>query len=177
MVSRPVEPTSFERWYEQRGGDFDPTDREILRAGWNACLASPSPPEAVRSDGTGQDDKGSFDPRIHIPGVWRCAKCQFRLIQSNLNAQDGTVTARDEASAPCPNCAVPLWRVTWREEAEDLIRTQDETWGRALEAGKRYGDELREAARALVEWYDGEFIEGADELFKALRLAASTGEK
>ena len=93
------------------------------------------------------EDKGSFDPRIHVPGVWRCAKCQFRLIQSNLNARDGSVTARDEAGEPCPNCAVPLWRVTWREEAEDCLRNEEQVWERGLEAGKRYGEE-----RAIGAW-------------------------
>lgn len=108
-------------------------------------------PEQLASDT--QADKGNFDSRIHIPGVWRCAKCQFRLIQSNLNSRDGSVTARDEAGEPCPNCAVPLWRVTWREEAEDLMHTQDETWDRALEAGKRYGAETEaRVARFCRHW-------------------------
>ena len=55
----------------------------------------------------------------YIPGVFRCAKCNFRLVQSNLNAADGTVTARDNAGEKCPNCSVPLWRVSWKDEAQE----------------------------------------------------------
>ena len=60
---------------------------------------------------------GSFDPNIHVPGLWRCAKCGLQLLQSNLNSGDGTVTARDQAGDKCPNDDAPLWRVTWKEEA------------------------------------------------------------
>lgn len=35
--------------------------------------------------------------------------------------------------------AVPLWRVTWREEAEDCLCNEETV--RGLEAGKRYGEE------------------------------------
>ncbi len=84
------------------------------------------------------ESSGNFDPHVHVPGLWRCAKCQFRLIQSTLNDKDGTVTARDEAGVPCPNCAVPLWRVTWREEAEDARKSEETIWERGFEAGKRH---------------------------------------
>ena len=63
----------------------------------------------------------SFDPNIHVPGAWRCAKCGFGLIQSNLNATDGTVTARDKPGDTCPNDGAPLWRVTWRESYQEMM--------------------------------------------------------
>lgn len=115
-------------------------------------------------------DNGSFDPRIHVPGVWRCAKCQFRLIQSNLNAGDGSVTARDEAGEACPNCAVPLWRVTWREEAEDCLRDEETVWERGLEAGKRYGEELAIASfEAALQALSDEFLTRFGELESRLK--------
>ena len=52
---------------------------------------------------------------VYVPGAWRCAKCKFTLIQSNLNAQDGTVTARDDPGDKCPNDGAPLWRVSYRD--------------------------------------------------------------
>ncbi|MCE7797893.1 hypothetical protein LWE61_15185 [Sphingobium sufflavum] len=64
---------------------------------------------------------GNFDPHMHVPGVWRCAKCSFTLYQANLNAQDGTVTARDEAGDNCPNDGAPLWRVTWKDYATEQV--------------------------------------------------------
>lgn len=69
----------------------------------------------------------SFDPDVHVPGAWRCAKCGFRLQQMNLNAQDGTVTSRDQAGDVCPNDGAPLWRVTWKDDAlasDALIEAQ-----------------------------------------------------
>lgn len=95
-----------------------------------------------------------FDARVHVPGVWRCAKCNFRLIQSTLNARDGTVTARDAVGDKCPNCDVPMWRVTWREEAEDLMRTEEQTWERGLEAGKRYAAEQGARAEEALSLYE-----------------------
>lgn len=61
---------------------------------------------------------------IYRPGVWRCGKCNFRLVQANLNAGDGSVTARDNPGDKCQNDGGPLWRVTWRDEcleAEAMI--------------------------------------------------------
>jgi ssDNA-binding Zn-finger/Zn-ribbon topoisomerase 1 len=59
-----------------------------------------------------------------VPGLWNCPKCKFTLMQSNLNAKDGTVTARDTPGDKCPNCNKPLWRVserTYRKELEKLL--------------------------------------------------------
>jgi hypothetical protein len=85
----------------------------------------------------GGEEKG-YDPKVHVPGVWRCAKCNFQLIQSTLNANSGAITARDEPSS-CPNDGSPMWRVTWKEHAE--------------EAYERYEERLEEfaASRARVE--------------------------
>jgi rubrerythrin len=58
---------------------------------------------------------------VYVPGVWRCAKCDFRLIQSNLNANTGTITARDTPGDKCPNCHSPLWRVTERQERIEAL--------------------------------------------------------
>lgn len=60
------------------------------------------------------------DHLIYVPGTWYCPKCQFTLVQSNLNAADGTVTARDEPGDKCPNCSSPLWRVSWRQQAKEM---------------------------------------------------------
>lgn len=62
---------------------------------------------------------------VYTPGLWRCAKCSFMLVQRNLNANSGTVTARDQPGDKCPNCNVPLWRVTERENARDNYDAAD----------------------------------------------------
>lgn len=72
--------------------------------------------------------------KTYIPGVWRCAKCNFRLVQSTLNARDGTVTARDEPGEPCPNCKSPLWRVSWKDEAQENLALAENQIERAVRA-------------------------------------------
>jgi len=57
---------------------------------------------------------------LYVPGLWRCAKCGFHLVQANLNARDGSVTHRDAPGDKCPNDGAPLWRVTWKEQAQEL---------------------------------------------------------
>ncbi|KAF1006026.1 MAG: hypothetical protein GAK28_02934 [Luteibacter sp.] len=54
------------------------------------------------------------DTMVYVPGLWRCAKCEFELIQSNLHP-NGAVTARDQPGDKCPNCNSPLWRVTYKD--------------------------------------------------------------
>jgi DNA-binding MarR family transcriptional regulator len=63
---------------------------------------------------------GSFDPNIHVPGAWHCAKCGFRLQQMHLSASNGNLTARDDAGEKCPNDGSPLWRVTLLDEYREL---------------------------------------------------------
>lgn len=84
------------------------------------------------------------DAEIYVPGVWRCPKCRFRLIQANLNTHDGTVTARDNPGDRCPNCSGPLWRVTWKDEAEENLDIGIQQVSRAVAAEKRC-QELLEA--------------------------------
>jgi hypothetical protein len=62
----------------------------------------------------------SPDHLIYVPGTWCCPKCKFVLVQSNFNASDGTVTARDEPGDKCLNCDSLLWRVSWRQQAEEM---------------------------------------------------------
>lgn len=75
---------------------------------------------------------GERDDLIFVPGIWRCAKCKFTLVQSNLNAADGSVTARDKPGDKCPNDGSPLWRVSYRDWAlenekawEELLNRKD----------------------------------------------------
>jgi hypothetical protein len=84
---------------------------------------------------------------VYVPGQWRCAKCKFTLIQANLNANDGTVTARDQPGEKCRNCDSPLWRVTERDAGNEMIDRAAE----AFEAKRAAEARLAELARALEE--------------------------
>jgi rubrerythrin len=68
-----------------------------------------------------EDRVRALEALVYAPGRWRCAKCKFTLLQSNLNANTGTVTSRDAPGDKCPNCDAPLWRVSWKQEAEDNL--------------------------------------------------------
>lgn len=63
---------------------------------------------------------------VYVPGFWRCAKCGFHLVQSNLNASDGSITARDKPGEKCPNDGSPLWRVTEREAHHEMAKRCEE---------------------------------------------------
>jgi hypothetical protein len=48
-----------------------------------------------------------------VPGVLRCAKCDYELMKTNLYFNYGTVGPGDSETEPCPNGCGPLWPVTW----------------------------------------------------------------
>lgn len=94
---------------------------------------------------------------VYVPGLWRCPKCKFCLHQRNLNARDGTVTARDTPGDKCPNCAGPLWRVTERDAGNEMIDRAEEAFddkraaiARAEAAEARLSEAMSERA-VLVE--------------------------
>ena len=87
---------------------------------------------------------------VYVPGRWRCPKCKFVLSQFNLNANDGSVSTRDEAGDKCPNCDKPLWRVTWKEDAMEMAERALEQVQRAV---KKEGEALllRTALQGMVD--------------------------
>ena len=76
------------------------------------------------------------------PGVMRCARCKFRLnrINLNVNVNVGTVTAGDNKTEPCPNGCGPLWPVTWKQEADDCMKSAESLLDRAVAAEKALED-------------------------------------
>jgi hypothetical protein len=82
--------------------------------------------------------------QVFVPGQWRCPKCKFVLQQFNLNANDGSVTTRDEAGDKCPNDGSPLWRVTWRDDAMEIAERLSEL--------VREAHALREALEVARDW-------------------------
>jgi len=100
---------------------------------------------------------------IYCPGVLRCAKCDFRLIKTTLTPAGAFANNEPDT---CPNCNVPMWRVTWQDEAHDAYKTAESQVARALEAEKalsaqqatdRAGllDAMR-AIRAMAQGYAGQ---------------------
>ena len=109
---------------------------------------------------------------VYVPGVWRCAKCDFRLIQSNLNAADGTVTARDTPGDKCPNCNYPLWRVTERQERTEAMYLAEKGFLRAGKAEDAL-TALADAADAVgVRFFDTDTMEPEVEAMQTATQAA-----
>lgn len=71
---------------------------------------------------------------IYCPGVLRCAKCDFRLIKTKLTPAGAFANEEPDS---CPNCNVPMWRVTWKDEAHDAYKTAESQMDRALEAERK----------------------------------------
>lgn len=95
----------------------------------------------------GANEIERLEKLVMVPGVWRCAKCEFVLIQSNLNGQDGTVTARDEPGSKCPNDGSPMWRVSYR----DYMADAEKNWDAFL---TRKDDRIAELTAALQPFAD-----------------------
>lgn len=87
---------------------------------------------------------------VYVPGLWRCAKCSFSLLQSNLNSADGSVTARDEPGDKCPNCDSPLWRVTERDAGKEMGETAERIFDEKR-AALADNERLREALKHLKD--------------------------
>lgn len=104
---------------------------------------------------------------VYVPGLWRCAKCDFRLLQSNLNAIDGSITAGDQPGDKCPNCDSPLWRVTERQAGNDMVDRCEEQVARACAAVAE-----RDALRQALEEARGDFERMAPMMALAGKAAA-----
>ncbi len=95
------------------------------------------------------------DDGLYVPGLWRCAKCKFELVQATLNARDGTVSARDTPGEKCPNCQSPLWRVTERAARQEAQRECDAMWEKGRSAAlNQVADFLMSDAGSPGSWYD-----------------------
>ena len=109
--------------------------------------------------------------QAYIPGVFRCAKCGFRLHQMKLNANSGAVTARDAPGEKCPNDGSPMWRVTYSEQLAEA----HEEWGKQVERAaeaERKLDAIRDALEPVRHWYDGEPADGEDHKPRLCRRCA-----
>lgn len=90
-----------------------------------------------------------LEKMVYVPGQWRCAKCEFRLTQSNLYAASGT--ARDQPGDKCPNCNGPLWRVSAMDDSYEAFKCADGVFERV----ERLRLAMQEATDLLAERKQG----------------------
>lgn len=117
---------------------------------------------------------------VYVPGQWRCAKCKFVLQQANLNAHTGTVTARDAAGDKCPNCNSPLWRVTWKQDAHEMLDRATEQMERAKAAESELSTlraRVREVVGPFAEIAGSEAFQFQTREWKDLVIAKPTGAR
>jgi hypothetical protein len=88
---------------------------------------------------------------IYVPGEFRCPKCGFFLSQFRLRAADGAIGDRDEPGEHCPNDGSPLWRVTWKQRAEEHFERAVEEMKRANEAVAALPQAIAAARREALE--------------------------
>lgn len=157
-----------------RAPDQPPAQNITLPTPANRSSESAAPePHAGAEDGERAEIE-RLAALVHVPGVWRCAKCQFTLIQSNLNSWDGTVTARDEAGDKCPNDGAPLWRVSYRDWAAENEKVWEEFHERELAEVRAtaFAEGIEQAAQVAYSWWDGE-PEEAEELREVIRALST----
>lgn len=93
---------------------------------------------------------------VYVPGLWKCPKCNFQLMQASLNANNGSVTSMDKPGEKCPNCDSPLWRVTERQAGNDMVDRCEEQMNRAVAAEKALAEKERELADLIARYYHQE---------------------
>lgn len=117
IASNPRADAGFAKWFRT---NYPGPDTIIHDPDWHAPRIMRSAVYWLKETQMreGPSDTG-INPSIHVPGRWHCAKCDFQLVKSNLNAGDGSMTANTDPGAKCPNCDHPMWPVTWKAHATD----------------------------------------------------------
>lgn len=72
-----------------------------------------------------QQLKAERDGLKYVPGLFRCPKCNFVNVVTNLNAKDGSFSANNEPRQ-CANGCGPMWRITYKEELKTLSDIADD---------------------------------------------------
>lgn len=62
---------------------------------------------------------------LHVPGVLRCARCNYVLTRSKLCPRNGTIGPGTSETEPCPNGCGPLWPMTWEQWAREAVATSE----------------------------------------------------
>jgi len=101
-------------------------------------------------------EKEALAKLVYVPGLWRCAKCEFTLVQRTLYAQSGTVGPRDEPGDKCPNCNSPLWRVTERDDRHEMLKRSEEMFleRQTLQLELTTARNALEQEREMVKWLE-----------------------
>jgi hypothetical protein len=98
----------------------------------------------------------------YMPGRLKCVKCNFVLISTNIHVMDGSFSANNK-SETCPNCDVPMWKVTYKDGYKDIVESNDN-----LHDKNKVLRDASEFYAATGNWCDspGRLMEGVSEIEK-----------
>lgn len=132
------------------------TDMTLERAFEVAELASPLPSMAAEALRCMRDRIREMEAARLVPGVMRCAKCNFVVNRVSLNVRSGTITAGDSKTEPCPNGCGPLWPVTWEQDARECMQRLEAAHDRIREmetfvpGAPKHGDDAGDGLRYVL---------------------------
>jgi hypothetical protein len=66
------------------------------------------------------DEMARLKKLVFVPGLRKCAKCNFSLMTTELRASDGSMRA-DNSPQECANGCGPMWPVTERDAGNELL--------------------------------------------------------
>lgn len=116
---------------------------------------------------------GRLHELVYVPGAFRCAKCNFRLIATTLNVAVGAAYANN-APQDCPNGCGPLWRISERDAGNE-ISDQVFSFHRALIDHSHIEYSAARGDTKLTIWLPGH-VESKYQIVRAL-LAIPTVEQ
>jgi hypothetical protein len=108
---------------------------------------------------------------VYVPGVWKCAKCGYGLVSTNLHPDSGRFSANNSPQQ-CPNGCGPMWRKTERDAGNELIARMDTTRDDALEQAARLCDDYARDGR-LERKYACEVADEIAARIRNLKIGAS----
>lgn len=91
-----------------------------------------------------QAQTADLNKKVYQPGVFKCPKCNFQLVQKTLNAHSGNVTSRDDVGEKCPNDGSPMWRVSYQEDNAEAWKWGEAQFDRVQAAEAQLADERME---------------------------------
>jgi hypothetical protein len=142
--------------YKQRIRDLEQRIRGLEYALGESCRNSDLEYALQRAEKAEQRST-ELDALAHVPGLWRCGKCELKLVASVLHAPTGTIGANTKPQQ-CANGCGPMWRVTERQAGNGLVDAQEALLSRAEAAEKRLAEVEAERKQERADAAKGEGV-------------------
>lgn len=89
------------------------------------------PPSVVKALEQKNAEIERLEKLVYVLGHWKCAKCGFYLVSTNMHVPSGAFSANNEPQQ-CANGCGPMWRVTERDAgnqaAQNHIDFREKVW-------------------------------------------------